>query len=347
MHLVKKVHLGQKNHEKTGEDILWTKHKGKISLGKYVEEFVFSESIYHHKSALFNALLNHDIKKYLSFDDKNEGNKEQFDEILKGVDGFIYDMASSVLKKLYYQGFIEKVVDERALKLCRDIIINEGYEEITSEMLDGMLREENAYAEKVPGEIQNILIVAGSQNDLILETRLQKVIRIIPKFRDNLSIVTTGANPIENKASSASILNESIRMFNRLEELIELTEPRKPYTFEMRCETESATSKQNIEFALQNFVNRSDKVYNIIIVSSTFHLIQLSEELELYLSARFKEDSSKPESERLKIQNILLFGAENVDFKFIPLKHAAYLKLMFFAIYKKLFSIMLNQKKEN
>src|SRR5690606_4664874 len=99
----------------------------------------------------------------------------------------------------------------------------------------------------------------------------------------------------------------------------------------------STNSKENVEKTLQRFVSEKDKVYNIFIVSSTFHLIRLAQELESLLSDIFtNEKKVDTDLQRTKIENIILIGAEKLETSFIPVADGEYMKLMFVDIFKNL-----------
>ena len=326
----KKICIGVQNECKEAKDILVSKHEGKINLQKYCDNLLFSNNIYYHKAPLFESILDLSITEFLKDNTP--------DNIKKGFDGFIPDFAASVVKQLFEGGYLKENLDETAIKICRDIIIDMGYHELTNDLLQNLLQDKRSNGNTSFGEIQNVLMVAGCQDEIMLNRRLQTVIDIIPKFRDNLTVIVSGGNPIKNGADKTDIMDESIRMFNRLEEMINAQKVQRPPSFDIMREGDSANSIQNIDETIKNYVCKTDKVYNVILVSSTFHLIRLSKELETVLEAIFTEDKNKSDSERLKIENLILIGAEKLDMKFLPVKDGEFMKLMFDDIYKELFN---------
>lgn len=98
-------------------------------------------------------------------------------------------------------------------------------------------------------------------------------------------------------------------------------------------EGQSAKSGQNVErFIDMKLSAMEQNQCNVIVVSSTFHLIRLSVEIE-------KQLSQKPTT---KVNNIVLIGAENVtgmgSLDRVSM-HDAYVKSMIFEIYRRLISL--------
>ncbi len=331
MYLRKAVYIGEENKDKDAKDILCSMHDGKINLDRYIEKFTFNNNVYYHKKELFQKLLDENF-----VEDCLKGDVEA--NIKDGFKGLIADLAASVVQRLFESGFIHENLDTESIKVCRDILVNKGYKELTTDILENeiTLNSKRLSGEDY-GEVQNVMLVAGCQDEHMLNRRLYTALYMIPRFRTNLTVVMSGGNPIANGAPSTNILDESIRMYNRLQELIDVNpEVRLPYSFSIERDGNSSNTRNNIKETLHHFVSSKEKVYNIHIVSSTFHLIRLAKELEAELSLIFNSEKNLPDEERTKIENIVLIGAEKVETKFKPVHDGPYMKLMFVDIFRYL-----------
>ncbi|AXQ31515.1 hypothetical protein D0B54_23760 [Solimonas sp. K1W22B-7] len=95
-----------------------------------------------------------------------------------------------------------------------------------------------------------------------------------------------------------------------------------PKVHKFGFESESSTTKTNIsEFFQRKYVEPS-KANNLIIISSTFHLIRLAKELNKYLS-------DNPDQ---ILKNVVLVGAEDSDKQFF-MTDLTYIKLMMFDVF--------------
>jgi hypothetical protein len=241
---------------------------GMVDLSDYYRYFYFLDSVYHDKSVILKKI-------YSEYDDR-----------------LIPDIAA------FSSGLIVKDQLKIALECVRDIIIDKGYDELTELDLQNKLNLPTT-------DVNNILLIAGCQNRQMLDARIKKAVELAELFHKNLLIVVSGGNPANEKPSK--IRKEATRMVNLFEEGIKEAIPdrTKRPRIEVLPEDKSENTKDNIsKFFESGFL--SDKIPNqILVVSSTSHLIRLSFEIENYLQ-------NNQESFKSKISNVLLAGSEEL-----------------------------------
>ncbi len=230
------------------------------------------------------------------------GKQEHLFNLYKTDNRLLSDIAASVMKQIYLDGYLHKEKFKAILTCIQDIIIDLGYAELTQTDFSNFLT--------VPkNETHNIMIIAGCQNTPMLDARIEKAVEIAEIFSNNINIVASGASP--NPSRAVKIQNESKRMINIFETKIKniIPDPSKRPRIDIIPEGESHNTNSNIEkFFEGNFLKR-DLKNQIIIVSSSSHLIRLSKEVEKYI----EENKSKL---NFNISNIILAGAESIDKKF-------------------------------
>ena len=212
------------------------------------------------------------------------------------------DLASSVIKHLFADGFINRNKFKGVLECLQSIISDLGYSELTNDGLSN-------YLNVPPTKIHNVMMIAGCQNPPMLDARIDKAVEIAVHFQNNIHVVASGANP--DKSKPAKIGDESARMINLFTTGINkhIEDKSKRPKIEVIPEGQSINTKDNVsKFFEGNFLQKtsSNKVNQIIVVSSTSHLIRLSRDIETYIE---KNKSTLD----CKLANIVLAGSEGLD----------------------------------
>lgn len=284
---------------------LWTGQENKIELGIYTEKLLFSKYIYIDQKETFS----------------------------KANKNFISDTTASTLRRFYEKGFLHERLVKEGIRCCQSIVFNLGYQDFvmdfdTFKQLQG------------DDTVQNIMIIPGCQHPGMLTGRVKKAVNSLEYFDKNLTIVATGCNPRKSKndPKKVTIPDESKFILNKLNDFIkDLCIPTPPI-FKKIEENKSTNTPQNIE----NTLNSLDKTksHNLIIVSSTFHLIKLAKFVETELT-KFYEKNKNCEH---FIKNIFLLGAEKEEAKFTPEKSSGYIKSMFVDVYNELINYQKNEE---
>lgn len=240
---------------------------------------------------------------------------------------FIADLIAANIQKLYEREFVTNKIIVDGLNCCRDIVQNLGYKNFLIENFKSMLGDEKT---------KNIIIIPGCQNEGMLRNRVAKAVNLIKYFEKNLIIIASGANPLDNPkgVSKAKIPNECLFIRQELETLFQSRDIKVPHSYDELEDSMSSTTEMNIEHSLK-LIDAND-AHNIIIVSSTFHLIRLAEALENELTGILSNSGIRKDF----IKNIFLMGAEiggeKVEGSFTPTHSSGYVKLMFFDVFSQL-----------
>jgi hypothetical protein len=288
-------------------------YEGRQSFLKYFSIFNFQEKIYKDKKLFFKNIHNKDIT-------------------------LVPDLAAAICSQLFKSGLFSIKAINNGMEYIRDIIQNQNYEFISDETLLAKLVKHST------GKVNNLIYVAGCQNESMLKQRVKKAAQfaysMTKVFDEKIPIVFSGRNPTIDNTSSFTIPNESSLMdilFTQfLEEIMaadgkEFDPDLKFSRMETIMENNSNTTRENIRRmfigdisqGVQRHFLSTERGNNIILVSSSFHLIRLVKELELY---RYKNEI------QYSLENIVLVGSE----KLIPeinIEDDGYIKLMFFEIF--------------
>jgi hypothetical protein len=250
-----------------------------IDLNEYYRAFGFIDSVQNEKLDIIKNIYKENPKSRL-----------------------LPDIASSVIKHLFSDGFINRNKFKGILECLQSIISDMGYVELTDDSLSNLLN--------VPqSTTHNVMMVAGCQNPSMLDARVEKAVEIAVHFQNNINVVASGANP--NKDKPAKIGNESARMINLFTTGINkyIEDKSKRPKMDVLPENQSKNTNDNVaKFFDGHFLKRqsTNKINQIIVVSSTSHLIRLSREIEDYIN-------NHKESLDYKISNIILVGSEGLD----------------------------------
>jgi hypothetical protein len=225
--------------------------------------------------------------------------KELFRELQTKHPRLIADIAASVMKHIFEDGFIKKDKLKDTIVCIQAIIADLGYEELT----DSGVSE---YLNVSPAKTNNVMLVAGCQNRKMLDARVDLAVEIATTYSKNMHVVASGAKP--NPEKPAKIDNEATRMVNLftlgVKQIIE-DQSKRP-RIDVLPEKKAENTKGNIaRFFDGNFFNR-ELENQIIIVSSTSHLIRLAQDIENFIQ-------NNSEAIPFRISNIVLCGSEGLD----------------------------------
>ncbi len=231
------------------------------------------------------------------------------------------DLLAAMIATLFHSELLKRdnIIVE-GLKCCRDICIDRDYEE--SDLTE-------IVSDASTSQLPNVVLVPGCQTEDLLNSRVraaEKLCYELAQARCTVNIVFSGNNP--QKGTSVKIKNESRRMkdyFWSLWEKRKGMDLRKKILIDLIAEEKSTKSDQNIEKFLECKKEiLANKLSNVYIVSSNFHLNRLS----LSLEEKLANDPS------LYIKQIILIGSENVDSPSIASSYDIYIKTMIFEIYR-------------
>lgn len=262
----------------------------------------------------------------------NNSQFETFNELIKDKAGVIADIVAAHTANLFKAEVIKRRdLIWQSLQCCRDLIIDRGYDEVDEEKILDISKSVR----------RNIVLTAGCQSDEILERRVlatEEFCYGLMAASCNVDIVLSGNNPNfgSNTKEKVKIQNESVRMRQIFQEKLgrrKNLDFKRFLKIEILEEGQSAKSGQNVErFIDMKLSTMEQNQCNIFVVSSTFHLIRLSAEIEKHLM-------QKPTAQ---VKNIVLIGAENVtgmgSLDSVSM-HDAYVKSMIFEIYRCLVNL--------
>lgn len=270
-----------------------------IDFGNYLRDFDLAQFVYKDKKDAFDDLFSRDLV-------------------------FLADLSAAVFAILARSGYTHKDVYQRLLECCRDIIIAEGFSEIDDDEMHILLRP--TASEGIP----NNVVVAGCQSNEMLTRRVERAAKFVCNLGYNCNVIFSGKNPDPSGASAVAILDESRRMRVQFREFLkENNNTPLPRMHDLGGEEKSSTTQTNIlQLFKGNYLSQT-KHNNLIIVSSTFHLIRLARELKKQLALPASND---------RIAQVILIGAEDPTHKFM-VQDAPYFKLMMFEVFHYLLGI--------
>lgn len=288
-------------------------YEGRQRFLKHFNIYDFQEKIYPDKKLFFKNIHNKDVT-------------------------LIPDLAAAICSQLFKSGLFSLKAINNAMEYVRDIIQNLNYEFISDEILLARLVKHSS------SNVNNLIYVAGCQSESMLKQRVKKAAQFAYNmtkiFDGKISIVFSGRNPTIDNNSTFSIPNESGLMDIYFQQYLkdEMNNDGKEFDpnlkfsrMETILENNSNTTKENIRRMFigdnKDGVKRTflstEQSNNVILLSSSFHLIRLVKELELY---RSKNEIP------FKLENIVLVGSE----KLIPdikIEDDGYIKLMFYELF--------------
>ncbi len=270
-----------------------TYESNKVKLDSYKKYFYWMNNV-HYKKEL------NELVKFLEEKTNNAENKDTQGRIKVDYTRFFADLSASFVQTLYSAGKFEPSLCEIALSCIGDIILDLGYLELTERTFENEIKV--GY-----NEVANVMLVAGCQDSVMLERRIRQSAHIYTKCENNIKVVYSGRNP--NYEQENTIKNESIRMENLF-----VTEIKKKIPdFEMsnyntENEGNSKITKENVAQFFEGGYLIDKKPNNILVVSSSSHLIRLSQDIEKYI---------KDNNPKYQIKQIILIGSEDKGDRFV------------------------------
>lgn len=259
----------------------------KVKLDGYKKYFYWLDNP-HYKEQLKEFILHLENKT------KALENIDEYGKIKTDYTRFFPDLAASFIQTLYTAGHFESSQWEISLSCIADIILDLGYLELTERNLENEIKV--SY-----NEVANVMLVAGCQDRVMLERRIRQAAHIYSKCDNNIKVVYSGRNP--NYEKENTIKNESVRMENLF--VTEIKKKIPDFTmsnYNTENEGNSKITKENISQFFEGNYLIDKKHNNIIIVSSSSHLIRLSQDIEMYIKEKGTKD---------KIKQIILIGSED------------------------------------
>jgi hypothetical protein len=251
--------------------------------------------------------------------------KAKYDELSLAHAGFVADLEAAVFAALSRSGYVDTVVYKKAISCCRDIVIAEGFDEVDEDSAKQTLRNDAAAG------FANHVLIAGCQDEEVLDRRVDKAAHFVTELSENCSVVFSGMSPDPSGATPVRIRNESVRMRSLfVEKLSSIKDAKIPRMNDLAREEKSSTTKTNMEqlFQQKNLLNQ-DRGNNLVIVSSTFHLIRLGREIKALLTI---------DKNASKVSKLFLIGAEKRN-HFFYVQDAEYIKLMMFEVFHYLLTL--------
>jgi len=229
---------------------------------------------------------------------------------------FIADIAASVVAKLY-ENKPDVSTIKLALECCHAILEKKGYQEDNFDLL----------LNKIPyNQFDKLIVIApGCQTTSFIEQRVDATFRIVQKCIKRskpVEVVFTGFRP---SSETPRIQNESMKMYNLFGKKLKKNKVNSGSDFiQIRTfiEEESRTTSENIKKFFEGGYINKDITYDLCGVTSTFHLLRLSDDLEKALQSGGYHGN---------FRNIILYGAEGNPRSVS--KQPRYIKLMFYDLF--------------
>jgi hypothetical protein len=251
------------------------------------------------------------------------GDKRQaYIDRLEGDRAFTADLAASVAAGIMMSGYADwEHFCENQIRLCRDSIIDIGFSEIDERNALELLRTSG-------GRPRTVAMVAGCQDERMLGRRIARLATFaidMHKQSASFDLVFSGRCP---ESQTVRIPNEAIRMESMYKAAVGEVDSKLVDAIRFQRidgEGRSQNTEQNIEELFKHHLPH--KSQNLVVISSTFHLIRIGRKL----SACFKDESYQFQS---KINHLVLVGAEDLESaKKMRVTDIEYLKLMMFDLY--------------
>lgn len=231
------------------------------------------------------------------------------------------DLLASQIALMYKEELIQRdKFVESALRCCKDILIDMGFDSIDVPELVAVAREAK----------YNVILTPGCQSYELLRSRVRATELLAYDFcqgYQEIDIVFSGNNPGDPRRKP-KIHNESAEMKQYFWELVLKRERsddlRKYLNIDVLVEHASSKSTENIERFLAMKHSQLREASNIVVVSSSFHLIRLAQRLLESIDS----DSA------FNVRSLVLVGAETVPNRVSML--AVYVKSTIFEIYRHL-----------
>lgn len=229
------------------------------------------------------------------------------------------DIAASVIAQLQKSGYLSsKKIAQKGLYCCQDIMSSRGYDLSNLRIIyDTHINKDDEY----------FILVAGCQSRRLQRSRVGAAVSLTCKIPCKFNVIFSGKNP---GTDTVKTHNEAVEMERIFHTKIEKNKHKFNILTTATIELDEIAhdTKANVKEFLNKKIDINKTSETIFVVSSTFHLLRISEALEEFIPISPLKD---------KIKKIILIGAENPEFPPDTSVIPQYLKWMFFDIYEFLF----------
>ena len=259
--------------------------------------------------------------------------RESFEKALGGTlaeQAFICDLSAALLANMYATSYTHKDIIEKSLQSCEKIIQNIGY---------NSLHKSRFYEQIGKREGTHVLLTVGCQSQQMLKNRAEKAAQFTIDSGVNFKVIFSGNSPKENRSR---IRHEFIEMEKYFLDYLEQNNATHPRTHYIEYEKDSSTTRENIIQVFNENLKDSTGEIHLYIVSSSFHLIRLSEAIEAIL------DDDEHKTIKSKIKSVNLIGAEAINKEFYPGDKFSYqyLRSMLFDVFRHILIVYPKKREE-
>ena len=260
--------------------------------------------------------------------------KESFEKALGGTlaeQAFICDLSAALLANMYATSYTHKDILAKSLQGCEKIIQNIGYQSLPQSRFNEKIAQRDGI---------HVLLTVGCQNQQMLQNRAETAAQVTIDSGVNFKVIFSGNSPNELRRR---IPNEYIAMETYFLDYLKKNNATNPKTHHHEYEPGSSNTKENIiKVFNENLKDINEKIH-LYVVSSSFHLIRLSEAIEAILNDNIHKDIAG------KIESINLIGAEAIDKEFYPGDKFSYqyLRSMLFDVFRHILIVYPKKREED
>ncbi|HEX5759322.1 MAG TPA: ElyC/SanA/YdcF family protein [Thermoanaerobaculia bacterium] len=231
------------------------------------------------------------------------------------------DLAASVIAQLVYRKWISAEFIRAALGYCRSVLQDRGYLETSP--LEVM---------EFHADVNHVMLVLGCQGHDVRDHRARAAYEALKQFpTTEFKVVFSGHHPAEPGKRDLVLVNDEARAlereFNKLLNRDPSFSARHNYARNLERQAKSTTD--NIRNLLTDRFVRSGEKVRLFLVSSTFHLIRISADVE-----QLVEGSTEWHD---RVESVVLVGAESNAVEDPIVLTAPYVKAMMYEIFADLF----------
>jgi hypothetical protein len=285
----------------------------KQDLSHHAKLFDFTEHIHTRKHPLFWA--NGDLGK----------------DPIKNYD-YVSDIAASVITKFITTEDAKKDTLNNGLACCKDILNHVGFRALKSNnFISAINPKENP---------ENVILTLGCQTPHIIKNRGIAAARLYKQLLDttqNASRITvyfSGSSPNRKKKQITQREYDALHehFFTEIANIIDGPEKIQNY-IDIKIDHQSHNTLTNISECLHKHIipNFPNKKINLFVVSSTFHLIRISQAIIAELNTH--ETKEKLIKNQITLNGTFLVGSEIYPFHKNVIEHSNYVKNMFYDIF--------------
>jgi hypothetical protein len=232
------------------------------------------------------------------------------------------DLAAAVMAHLAYRNWLDKeIIAEQALRYCRTMLEDAGFEETALYEIKSQLDSEE----------NHVILVFGCQGHKVRDYRASAAFHVLKKLANvPLKVVFSGHHPAEPGSTKTVRTNDEARALEREFSRLVDQDPdvANRHNFTVSLENQSTSTRQNLENFFNGDYLREQKA-TLFLVSSTFHLPRLARDAEQLIGA----DSNI----KSMVQRLYLVGSETHPSEDPVTLEAIYIKAMLFEVFHHLF----------